>query len=290
MQVKVPQLAVGQAGVQTVSVGHLGIGPVTVGSLAINNAGVTLASGHGVMQNVQAMVTLKLSVEWHIHVGLPDGIPDIDVGDTYDLGSLSVSLPAGDIELPALSNLKFDIPALAAQNLAVNADPLSLQVTGVAADTIQARDLALPRDGFTISGLSVGSLSAAGLGVPAASVAQATVGHLHGDPVQLAAVSLSGLQLPAVQIPSISSTIPLTIPANLESVGAGFDAGLLRMIVHIQPSVLIGVQHLQITNANASATVGQLVLKNVTLPFDALNITLSEIGIDTIEIPNFTVA
>ena len=290
MQVKVPQLAVGQAGVQTVSVGHLGIGPVTVGSLAINNAGVTLASGHGVMQNVQAMVTLKLSVEWHIHVGLPDGIPDIDVGDTYDLGSLSVSLPAGDIELPALSNLKFDIPALAAQNLAVNADPLSLQVTGVAADTIQARDLALPRDGFTISGLSVGSLSAAGLGVPAASVAQATVGHLHGDPVQLAAVSLSGLQLPAVQIPSISSTIPLTIPANLESVGAGFDAGILRMIVHIQPSVLMSVQHLQITNANASATVGQLVLKNVTLPFDALNITLSEIGIDTIEIPNFTVA
>ena len=290
MQVKVPQLAVGQAGVQTVSVGHLGIGPVTVGSLAINNAGVTLASGHGVMQNVQAMVTLKLSVEWHIHVGLPDGIPDIDVGDTYDLGSLSVSLPAGDIELPALSNLKFDIPALAAQNLAVNADPLSLQVTGVAADTIQARDLALPRDGFTISGLSVGSLSAAGLGVPAASVAQATVGHLHGDPVQLPALSLSGLQLPAVQIPSISSTIPLTIPANLESVGAGFDAGILRMIVHIQPSVLMSVQHLQITNANASATVGQLVLKNVTLPFDALNITLSEIGIDTIEIPNFTVA
>ena len=165
-----------------------------------------------------------------------------------------------------------------------------MQVTGIAADTIQARDLALPRDGFTISGLSVGSLSAAGLGVPAASVAQATVGHLHGDPVQLPALSLSGLQLPAVQIPSISSTIPLTIPANLESVGAGFDAGLLRMIVHIQPSVLIGVQHLQITNANASATVGQLVLKNVTLPFDALNITLSEIGIDTIEIPNFTVA
>ena len=290
MQVKVPQLAVGQAGARTVSVGHLGIGPVTVGSLAINNASFTLASGHGVMQNVQALVTLKLSVEWHIHVGLPDGIPDIDVGDTYDLGSLSVSLPAGDIELPALSNLKFDIPALAAQNLAVNADPLSLQVTGIAADTIQARDLALPRDGFTISGLSVGSLSAAGLGVPAAGVAQATVGHLHGDPVQLPALSLSGLQLPAVQIPSISSTIPLTIPANLESVGAGFDAGLLRMIVHIQPSVLMSVQHLQITNANASATVGQLVLKNVTLPFDALNITLSEIGIDTIEIPNFTVA
>jgi hypothetical protein len=290
MQVKVPQLSVQQAGLQTVAVGHLGIGPITVGSLAINNVDFTLASGHGVLQNVQVTVTLKLSVEWHIHVGLPDGIPDIDVGDTYDLGSLSVSLPVGDIDLPALSNLKFDIPSLAAQNLSVNADPLSLQIKNVKLDTIRANDVALPSGGFTISGLSFGSLSAAGIGVPAASVAQATVQHVHGDPALIPAFTLGALQLPTVQIPSISSTIPLTIPANLETVGAGFDAGILRVIVRVQPSVLMHVEHLQITNASASAAVGQVVLQNVTLPFDALNVTLSQIGIDTIEIPNFTVA
>jgi len=290
MQVKAPQISVKQAALQTVSVGHLGIGPITVGNLAINNVGFTVVSGHGVLQNVQVTLTLRLSVEWHIHVGLPDGIPDIDLGDTYDLGSFSVSLPVGDISLPALSNLKFDIPTLAAQNLTVSADPLSLQATNIKADTIRANDAALPSAGFTISGLSFGSLSGTGLGVPAASVAQASVQHVHGDPVQIPAFTLSGVQLPAAQIPSITSTIPLTIPANLETVAAGFDAGILRVIIRIRPSVLMHVEHLQITNANASASVGQVVLHNVTLPFDALNITLSQIGIDTIEIPSFTVA
>ncbi len=290
MQVKVPQLSVQKAGLQTVSVGHLGIGPITVGNLAINNVGFTLASGHGVLQNVQVTVTLRLSVEWHIHVGLPDGIPDIDVGDTYDLGSFSVSLPVGDISLPALSNLKFDIPSLAAQNLKVNADPLSLQINNIQAEGIRANDTVLPPAGFTLSGISFGSLSATGIGVPGATIAQATVQHVHGDPAQIPAFTLSGVQLPAAQIPSISSTIPLTIPADLETVAAGFDAGILKVVIRIRPSVLLHVEHLQITNATASASVGQVVLHNVTLPFDALNITLSQIGVDTIEIPSFTVA
>ena len=290
MQVKVPQVSIKQAGLQSVSIGHLGIGPITVGTLAINDVGFTLASGHGVLQQAQVTVTLTISVEWHVHVGLPDGIPDINVGDTYDLGSFSVSLPVGDIALPALSNLKFDIPSLTAQNLSVNAEPLSLALANVAADTIEATNIALPRNGFTLSGLSLGSVSATGLGVPDATLAQATIQHVHGDPAHIPAFTLNSVQLPSAQIPSITSAIPLSIPADLETVSAGFDAGILRVAIHIQPSVLFHVEHLQITNANASATVGQVVLHNVTLPFDALDITLSQIGIDTIAIPNFTVA
>ncbi len=158
MQVKVPQISVKQAGLKTVSVGHLGIGPITVGNLTISNVGFTLASAHGVLQQVQVTVTLKLSIDWHVHIGLPDGIPDINIGDSYDLGSFSVSLPVGDIALPSLSNLKFDIPSLTAQNLSVNAEPLSLQLNSVAADGIRANDAVLPSGGVTIAGLSLGSL------------------------------------------------------------------------------------------------------------------------------------
>lgn len=290
MQIKASQLSVRQAELQTVSVGHLGIGPISIGSLSIDNVGLNIASGHGVLQNVQATVVLKLSVEWHIHVGLPDPIPDIDVGDTYVLGSFSVSLSVGDVELPTLSNLQFDIPSLAGQNLTVNADPLSLQLNGIKAETISANDAVLPLGGFTISGLSVGSFSASGLGVPTASIAQADVQHVHSDPAQIPAITLSDLQLPAAQIPSVSSRLPLTIPADLSAIRPGFDAGILRIVVRIQPSVSMNVEHLQITDASASAAVGQVVLHDVTLPFDALNITLSQLGIDTIEIPNFTVA
>ena len=37
-------------------------------------------------------------------------------------------------------------------------------------------------------------------------------------------------------------------------------------------------------------TEEQVVLHNVTLPYDALNVTLSQIGIDTVKIPAFNVS
>lgn len=117
----------------------------------------------------------------------------------------------------------------------------------------------------------------------------ATIQHVHGDPARIPAISLSGLQLPAAQIPSVDSTIPLTIPFDLEGPAASLDAGILRVTLRISPSLTTRVQNLQITGASASASIGQIVLHDVTLPYDALNLSLSQIGIDTIDIPNFTV-
>lgn len=288
MQVKVPQLSVKQAGLRTVSIGQLGLGPISVANLTLNNIGFTLNASHAVLQNVEVTLKLKVSLSWHIHVGLPDGIPDIDIGDTFEF-DMSFSFPVGTITIPSLQNLKFDIPSLTAQNLAVNASPLALQLTNVAADTIHATDAALPRDGFSISGLAFGSLIGAGLGVPAATVNQATVQHVHGDPARIPTFALSGLQLPAAQIPSVESVLPLSIPLVLQGPAVGLDAGVLRVTLTITPSLLTQVQHMQITGASAAATVGQIVLHDVTLPYDALNVTLSQIGIDTIDIPNFTV-
>ena len=71
---------------------------------------------------------------------------------------------------------------------------------------------------------------------------------------------------------------------------AGFDAGILSLAIHVTPSVLSHIDHLEITNADASATVGQVVLHNVTIPYDVLNLTLSQIGISTITIPAFNVS
>jgi len=112
---------------------------------------------------------------------------------------------------------------------------------------------------------------------------------VHGDPAAIPALSLADLQLPSAQIPTIDSTVPLTIPLVFQGPSAGFDAGILRVKLTITPSLTTHVNHLQIAGATASASAGQIVLHDVTLPYDALNITLSQIGIDTIDIPNFTI-
>lgn len=290
MLAKIPQLNVRQAGVQSVSVGQLGIGPISVGSLVLNNADFTMSAAQGVLQNMTVTVTLRITVEWHVHVGLPDGIPDIDIGDTYNLGSFSFSAPVGNVVIPGLSNLHFRIPSATAQNLSVTANPVAVQINNLTVDQVHAADVTLPSQGFTIAGLTLSSLTGNGIAVPAAKIGQATVGHVHGDPVRIPTFTLGGVTLPTVQIPVVSSSAPLTIPANLQGPSPGFDAGILKVAIHIIPSVVTHIDHLEISGASANAAVGQIVLHDVALPYDALNITLSDIGLDTVDIPSFTVA
>jgi hypothetical protein len=111
LQVRVPALDVQQANLQTIDIGQLAIGPITVGDLVLDNVAVEMAAAQAVLSNVSVTITIHVSVEWHVHVGMPDWIPDIDVGDTYDLGSFGFGpVAVGDIVLPGLNDIKLNIP------------------------------------------------------------------------------------------------------------------------------------------------------------------------------------
>lgn len=290
MLAKIPQINVKHAGIKSISIGQVAIGPISVGSLVLNNADLSMSAAQAVLQNMSVTVTLHLTVSWHVHIGLPDGIPDIDVGDTYDLGSFSFSMPVGNVVIPGLSNLNFHIPSLTAQNLSVSVNPIGLQLSNVIAEQIHAADLVLPSQGFTLAGLTLTSLAGNGIGIPAAKINQATVSQVHGDSVKVPSFALNGLNMPAAQIPVITSSTPLNIPANLQGQSIGFDASILTLTINITPSVLSHIDHLEITGASANATVGQTVLHDVTLPYNVLNLTLSQIGLDTVDIPSFSVS
>jgi hypothetical protein len=291
---KVPKLDAQQAGLQAVSVGQVALGPIAVSQLVLNGADFSMSGAQGVLRNVTVTVTLGIRVEWHVHVGLPDGIPDINEGGTIPLGSFSFTAPTIPQINILLNNVHLNVPSLTAQNISASANPLSLQLANVAADQIEALDVDLPTAGFTITGLTLSSVAVNGIDVPAANVGQATVGHIHGDPLKIASFTLGGLNLPTVTIPAIHSTAPLDIPSPTlilpggNRPGFGDNNSLLSVHLDIQPSALTHIDQLDITGANASATVSQIVLNDVTLPYDALNLTLSQIGINTIDIPVLT--
>jgi hypothetical protein len=288
---KVPKLDAQQAGLQTISVGQVAIGPIAVSQLVLTGVDFSMSGAQGVLRNVTVRVTLDISIQWHVHVGLPDGIPDINEGGTIPLPSISITAPTiPEIDV-VLNNVHLNIPSLAAQNISASASPLGLQLGNVAAEQIEALDVDLPTAGFTITGLTLSSVAVNGIDVPAANVGQATVGHLHGDPLKIPSFTLSGLNLPAVTIPAIHSSAPLDIPATLSGASAGFgdNDSLLSVHLLIQPSALTHIDQLDITNASANAKADQIVLQDVTLPYDAHNLTLSQIGINTIDIPTFTI-
>lgn len=289
MHVSVPELDVQQAGLTSIAVGQVGIGPISVGELVLQNADFAFSAAQAVLRDLTVTVTLHIKVGWHIHIPLPWPFDDIDLGDDYDLGSFSFSMPPiGDVTIPGLNNIQVHIPSLTAQNMSVTATPLTnLQLNNAVADQVRARNVVLPTAGFTLAGLTLNSVQGDNVSVPAASIGQATVAHLHGDPASISAFSLSSLTLPAAQVPTISSTAPFDVPVTLQPRTLSLPAGILHLSLTITPSALSHVEHLEISNANANASVGSVVLRNVVLPYDVLNLTLSQIGITSIGIPTF---
>ena len=140
--------------------------------------------------------------------------------------------------------------------------------------------------------IRLNSIQGDNITVPAAGVREATVGHLTGNPLNVGEFSLNSLTLGSATVPLIRNTSPFDVPANLESrrlpPDAPFDLGLLEFSLIITPSATAHIPYLEIDNSNATATTGRIVARNVTLPFDVLNLTLSQIGINTIGIPSFT--
>jgi hypothetical protein len=292
LQANVPQLDVQRANLASIAVGHVGIGPIHIGELVVQNANVTLSAGAGILRNVRVTITLQITLSWRVHIGLPWPFDDIDIGDDYDLGSPSFSTTVGDITIPGLSNIQINVPSLRATNATTGAaNPLTnLQIGQTTAEQIRARNAVLPTAGFTIAGLTLESVDATAITAPAAQVGDATVGRVRGDPLRVGEFSLGGLNLPAVSVPNVTSTAPFDIPATLAARTFRMDAGVLVVSLRIRPSALSHVEQLRLTNANASASVGQIVLRNIVLPYEALNLTLGQIGIETIGIPAITVA
>ncbi len=232
VQVKVPALNVQQANLQSIDLGTVSIGPITVGDLVLSNTDFSMAAAKIVLQSVSVSMSIHFILDWAIHIGMPDWIPDINIGDSYDLGYLNIPpINIGDVTIPGVTNIQLD-----------------------------------------------------------AALDSASIAHLHGSPIQVPTFSANTLSLPSAQIPHVTSSAPLDIPAQLSDFPIGFNGGLLVVTLHVIPFARMHVDHLDITDASASATVGTIVLHNITLPYDVLNLTLSQIGISSIGIPSFNVS
>ncbi|MCA1647771.1 MAG: hypothetical protein LC797_20685 [Chloroflexi bacterium] len=290
MLVNVPQLDVQQAGLQTVDIGLAALGPITVGDLTVNNTDFSLNAGHAVLKNMNVHVTLHLSLEWWIGFSVDD-LFSIDLHETTSLGSISLDMPAVDVTVNSLSNIHVNIPALTGHNMSVQADNVSLQLHNATADGVQAKNVALPAAGFSIAGLSLNSVDGSNVTVPAAKLGEATVNRLHGDDIKVPSFTARNLNLPTAHSASMVNTAPLDFPLTMKlSHEPGVDLGILKVILHITVDANAHIPSLEILDVDASATVGQITLQNVNIPYDVHNLKLSQVGITTVGIPAFNVS
>jgi hypothetical protein len=283
----VSQADIQQSGVNSVSVGQVSIGPITIGHLVVTNFELDTAGDGAFLRNFVVTVTYAMQLDWKLHIELPG--KTIDDSGTEDLDSPQFIIGFGDIRVPGLENLKIAIDTMTADSIAATADPVaSVQLGAAVAEHIQARNLKLPAQGFTLAGLGLGGLEIGGLGVPAANLDSVTIARVHGEATPFGQMTLSGLKLPSASIPDIVSQGVDSV-ATPKPKAFHLDLGCLDLVLRVNPTAEAHIDQLVLSNLHASTSVGTIELHNVEAPYDLLNLTLSQVGIQNISVPDVNI-
>jgi hypothetical protein len=289
MHATIPELDLQNSSVGTISVGQVGIGPIQIGKLVITNLAVDVAAAGAHLHNFRVTISLAISLDWHIHIDIPF-LPGIDEGGTLGLGDPSFTCDLGDVSIPGLQNLAIKVAELSADSVAATVSPVdNIQLGAATAQQIQVHGVTLPIAGFTIAGAGIGTLQAAGIGVPAASVDSVAIGNVHGDAFPVGGVTISNLALPGASIADIvSQSVDAT--ATPQGKAFHFDLGILEETLKLKPTARAQIDQLTISHPTADASLGSIELQNVVAPYELLNLTLSQIGIETLQIPAVSIS
>ena len=288
MLTSIPQVAIQSLGVNAISIGQIAVGPIKIGQLVINDFELNTAADGAFLRNLVVSVTYNMKLDWKLHIELPG--KTIDDSGTEDLDSPEFIVGFGDVRVPGFENLKIDIATLEAPNVAATVDPITnLQLAAASADQVQASNVKLPTAGFGITGLGFGPLKVAGVGVPAAGLDSLTIGHVQGDAFPLGQMAISNLGLPSASVPDIVSQ-GVDVTGTPKPKAFHLDLGVLDLVLRVNPVAEAKVDQLVIRNVKASTSLGKITLNNVVAPYELLNLTLGQIGLNNISIPTISIA
>jgi len=293
MKITLPEATVGRAAVQQVNVGQVKLGPARIGKLSLSGTKLRASMGVAQLRNVRVALTLTFSLKWTAGLVIDAGVLgkiDLSQSGTMDLGKLDLGVGLGHVDLPGLADLKLDMADFSVADLEVVVGALkTLKLGAVLAERVKAQGLVAPTQGFQLGGLGLASAGVQGATVAAASVDKVSVGRVSGGSLPLAGLTIPGIAFPQVKVPSVtcqqfgSASNPLVTPLPEA------DVGVLKAQLTVTTTARFDVDELRLEGIKASASVAEVSLKNVELPFELLDLSLSQIGIESIGVPEMKV-
>jgi len=288
VQASVPELAAARLSVQSIDIGQLSAGPISVGRLVLDDLSVDVSTGAAAFRALRVTVDLAMSLEWRVQVKVPV-VGSWDWDGTIDLGAHSCTVEIGDLSLPGLAAFTLDLAGLTVDGVAVQVAPLQgLTLGPLVADVLAVSDVLAPTGGFTLSGLGIGRLAIDGAGLPGLTASSATAGHVTGQGLPLGDVTLGPFSLPQADVDDIMGT-------GLDAAGTSApylftcDVGVLDVTLRVTPGARLQADELRLSGVRTSASVGSLLLHDVQLPYDLLDLRLTQLGVETIELPKIEV-
>jgi len=289
LKATIPQTQIAKVTVQQVDVGQLTAGPLSIGRLVLDDVDVGISTGTVRLRNLRVGITLKMALEWSVSVSIPF-VGDFGWSGTIDFGTQTATVPLGNVAVPGLQSLTAHVGRLDVSNVTAVIDAIrNLRLGSLVVEQIQANGVEAPTPGFQLAGIGLGSAEIDGIGVPKAAATDSTVGRVHGQALPVGGLTIPNFALPQANIGEVNSQ-SLDTSATSNPFVFSADAGVLEVDLKITPGARMQADELRLTNVRASTSVGQIELQNVVLPYDVLDVKLSQLGIETIDIPKIEVS
>jgi hypothetical protein len=288
MKTLIPDAQLDQLTIGQIEVGELNAGPIQVGRLVLNDTSTAISTGAASFRNLRVELRLELTLRWKVTVDL--GFFTKTWDGTIAIGLHKPTITVGDLTLPGLQQFDLDLATLSVDQLQADVGPLSgLTLGGASAERVRFADITVPVPEFAISGLGLGGLSLEGLGVPAASVGATTIGRVQGQAFPLGAVTISDIALPTAGAGRI---VGAGLDTDTESNPIDFtaDTKILEVTLEVVPGVRLLADELVLDGVDVALSIGSVELHDVVLPYEVLDLTLSQIGIQTVNVPKIQVA
>jgi hypothetical protein len=288
MQTVVPEVRAARATVARVAIGQLTLGPINVGELVATDVRTTVRSGRAELRDVHVTVSLELQLVWSLVVPVPWPFPDFVIArTTSSLGTVSLPFSLPELEVPGLQDIDLVIPKLTAAGVVTQADPVTgVELAAVQATGVRVVDVALPTAGFQFAGLALTGVRLNDAAVPATAVRSVAVQSVQGAPARLPSLQLRNLDLPAALANDVVSG-PIDVPLNAPDAFTtpNVDLGVLQVKLRVTASARTQVAQMQLTGVRVAASARTVELRDVTVPYGAVGLTLSDLGLDQLEIP-----
>jgi hypothetical protein len=273
-RLSIAQITAASGKFRDLEVDKIVFGAVEIGNLSLQNTTVQIRTGSAFLQSVRMVVELAFHVEvywnfWfgHGHAGT-------------NLQSLSFPLNFGDVTVTSLSEIDLSIPDVSVRNVQASIPSLSnVDLNGGSFSGFTMSNVAVPTDGFQISGLGLGAVSVQSLQVPRSGAEKAAVAQFQPTtPFELPSVELGHISVPAAAAPDVRSG-PIHAIGHAEPRATGAGVGPIGIRLSVTPVAYISIGAMRFHDVHLAAQVGKTIAQNITVPIDIRGINLKQIEI-----------
>lgn len=286
-RIEVPRIVSASGKASSIRIGEINLGDANVDQIDVADVETRFSTGNTLLREVRAIIEIRITLKWWYDFKLKSG------GGEESLPSPEFTFPLGDVSVPALNDIRLEVPSATVDDVRATLQPVTnLDLGGGTFEDLRLADTLVPSAGFGLGGLGLGAVALKDLGSPAVSAGSLEVGSFAPTrPLVLPSLRVDGVELPAASAAEAESGA-IHVPEATSSKAIKkieFDKKVVGFDLLIEPVLEMFIQRMVIKDLTASASVGRLQVQNVSAPVELSDVSLDGLELERLAIDRITV-